>query len=1068
MPADYGAAVWEAIYAAGQAHGMVEYGTETMHVLRAEKGYIIVGQDTDGTVTPDDAGLSWAVGKNKADFVGKRSLERASMKAADRKQLVGLRTRDSGTVLEEGAQIAATAGQKPPMELIGHVTSSYASSVLGVSDRARAHRRWPRAAWADAVRAHARRRSRGRSHLTGFLRSHRSADQWLNLRCVVHPAIAATDWLKALAPATALGAARRCSGTRPRGADLGRCVCRGARAARPSRERARPCGSDPMNICCWIRRAARCRRGSSSRPPWPARSSARWPSAPHALVDISHRQFALEISGPHAGAILNGACPLDLDLQRVSDRHVHAHRVRQGRHRAVAHPGGRLPCRGVALVRGLCHRRCSARSRGNSTVSNLPNVSLPGNAQGRADLTEISILNSKTMAKEQSQAQLRAAYAQALAALRTGRAATAERQLRAIQATAPGEVNSLRLLGVALLDQDKVAPTPSRRSNAPSQLRPSSGTRAPTWRAAYRRAGRLEAAREELRRVVEAAPGLEAAWLAYGDVLVDLEKYPDAKVAYERARLADPHCRRIEEARRRSLRRTARRPSSSFGTSSRPTRAMLRRCAASPPSRSPRAALARRERLLRHALKQSAHLPLTWRGLCQALVDLDRLPEAEAAVRQLLKIEPENPKNWVLLGNVCTRLMRQPDALSAFEEAARLNPGEVRLRLSIGHLHKTLGNRRECEAAYKAMPRDRSQLRRGLLEPRRPQELCVQRRRDRGHAEPAAGRGRRRSSTRPSCTSRSDAPSSTRRTTQAAFDHYAAAIAGAARPYPSTSRCSRTRRGACGSSSMRHFFAKRARAGFRIRRRSSSSDLPRSGSTLIEQILASHSQDRRNFRAAERAHHRARVRPRESASTTPTRRACAPLPPGNSRLSAAAISRRRRRYPHGRRHFIDKMPNNFSHVGLIHAMLPHATLIDVRRHPMDCLLQHLQATTLPKASPSATTSTISAATTAAILSLMDHWDAVLPGKVLHLRYEHLVRDPEAHIRRLLDALRAGFRARLPGLPRNQAPGAHRERRAGAPAPVHVGRRLLEAFRGRSSSRCGARSGDCLERFAADD
>ena len=61
---------------------MVEYGTETMHVLRAEKGYIIVGQDTDGTVTPDDAGLSWAVGKNKADFVGKRSLERASMKAA--------------------------------------------------------------------------------------------------------------------------------------------------------------------------------------------------------------------------------------------------------------------------------------------------------------------------------------------------------------------------------------------------------------------------------------------------------------------------------------------------------------------------------------------------------------------------------------------------------------------------------------------------------------------------------------------------------------------------------------------------------------------------------------------------------------------------------------------------------------------------------------------------------------------------------------------------------------------------------------------------------------------------
>jgi len=131
VPSDYGAAVWEAIHAAGSKVGMTEYGTEAMHVLRAEKGYIIVGQDTDGTVTPDDAGLSWAIGKNKPDFVGKRSLERASMKDPNRKQLVGLRTRRHGAVLEEGAQVAAKAGQSPPMELIGHVTSSYASSVLG-------------------------------------------------------------------------------------------------------------------------------------------------------------------------------------------------------------------------------------------------------------------------------------------------------------------------------------------------------------------------------------------------------------------------------------------------------------------------------------------------------------------------------------------------------------------------------------------------------------------------------------------------------------------------------------------------------------------------------------------------------------------------------------------------------------------------------------------------------------------------------------------------------------------------------------------------------------------------
>jgi sarcosine oxidase, subunit alpha len=133
VPADFGLSVWEAVHAAGQAHGVTEYGTESMHVLRAEKGYIIVGQDTDGTVTPDDAGLTWAIGKNKADFVGKRSLERASMKAADRKQLVGLRSKDPKVVIEEGAQVAEKPGQSPPMKLIGHVTSSYASSVLGHS-----------------------------------------------------------------------------------------------------------------------------------------------------------------------------------------------------------------------------------------------------------------------------------------------------------------------------------------------------------------------------------------------------------------------------------------------------------------------------------------------------------------------------------------------------------------------------------------------------------------------------------------------------------------------------------------------------------------------------------------------------------------------------------------------------------------------------------------------------------------------------------------------------------------------------------------------------------------------
>jgi len=130
VPAGYGRAVWEAIMAEGRPYDITPYGTETMHVLRAEKGYIIVGQETDGTVTPDDAGQGWAVGKAKKDFVGKRSLARPAMTRSDRKQMVGLLTVDSKAVLEEGAQIVADATEPIPMTMIGHVTSAYWSATL--------------------------------------------------------------------------------------------------------------------------------------------------------------------------------------------------------------------------------------------------------------------------------------------------------------------------------------------------------------------------------------------------------------------------------------------------------------------------------------------------------------------------------------------------------------------------------------------------------------------------------------------------------------------------------------------------------------------------------------------------------------------------------------------------------------------------------------------------------------------------------------------------------------------------------------------------------------------------
>ena len=130
VPADFGPAVWEALMGTGVP---TPYGTEAMHVLRAEKGYIIVGQETDGTVTPDDLGLSGMIAKSKKDFVGKRALRRPDLVVPNRKQLVGLLTEDPAVVLEEGAQIVADPAQPIPMRMIGHVTSSYASPTLGRS-----------------------------------------------------------------------------------------------------------------------------------------------------------------------------------------------------------------------------------------------------------------------------------------------------------------------------------------------------------------------------------------------------------------------------------------------------------------------------------------------------------------------------------------------------------------------------------------------------------------------------------------------------------------------------------------------------------------------------------------------------------------------------------------------------------------------------------------------------------------------------------------------------------------------------------------------------------------------
>jgi len=589
------------------------------------------------------------------------------------------------------------------------------------------------------------------------------------------------------------------------------------------------------------------------------------------------------------------------------------------------------------------------------------------------------------MRQEQSQAQSQAVYSEAFAMLKTGRAATAEQRLRALQAAGPGEVKSLHLLGAALLYQDKLAESIEVLERAVAS-RPDFWLARTDLARAYRAAGRRQEARAELKRVVAAAPALESAWLAYGDVLVELEKYPDAKYAYERARLADPQVRRIDQAREALATDDHKTAEAIFRevlrTDPAHVGALCGLAAVSLTASRPQDAV----RLLKHALKQSTHLPLARRGLSQALLALGALPEAESTLRGLLKMEGENPNNWVLLATAYTRLMRQEDALTAFEEAARLNPTEVRLRLSIGHLNKTLGRRSECEQAYKRcleMSPDFGEAYWSLADLKNyvfsDAEIASMRAllkgedgtdEDQAHLHFALGRAFEH---------KQDYPR--------AFDHYATGNQRRRKTVPFDIEAfeNKTRRvRECFGPA---FFTARSGCGYPDPAPIFIVGLPRSGSTLVEQILASHSSVEgtfelpnlltivREFDHADAAH-----------DSYPERVCTAPFEYlgdlGRRYIEETALLRGARSY------FIDKMPNNFSHVGLIQTILPRAVIIDVRRHPMEGQSFSYDLEDLGRYYR-------------CYLSLMDHWDKVLPGKVLHLQYEQLIREPEAQIRRLL-------------------------------------------------------------------
>ncbi len=583
-------------------------------------------------------------------------------------------------------------------------------------------------------------------------------------------------------------------------------------------------------------------------------------------------------------------------------------------------------------------------------------------------------------------------------ALRTGRARTAEQALRALAAEAPSDLNCRWLLGVALLDQGKFADSTGLLEGV-LRAAPEFGNVRVDLARSYRAAGRAADAREQLRAVLRQQPHHPLAWLAYGDVLVDLKQYDDARIAFERARQSDPERARIEAATTALLADDRKAAEELF-------RAVLQKDAGHVAALCGLAALSLAadvpidaERLLRHALRQSPHVPLAWRGLGPALLALGRLNEAENAASYLRAIEPDNPQSWIATAATAARLLKPEQSLAAYERAAQLQPGEVRLRTSIGHVQKTLGHRAESEAAYKAaitLDRNNAEAYWSLADLKNYHfsdvEVAAMR-------AVLADESRPRSGDAQLCFALGKAFEQRDQYTRA-FEYYARGNALRRLDDPFDMDAFERRAARIRSVFDSGFFAARAGGGDASNAPIFIVGLPRSGSTLIEQILASHSQVEGTMELPNILNMVRDIKRLTNATSD--------YPENITAVSTAQFAALGARYledtaplRHGRVHFIDKLPNNFSHAGFIQSILPNAIIIDARRHPMDCCFSIYKQHFAEGQTFSYDLNDLGRYYRS-YLATMQHWDTVLPGKVLHMQYEQLVREPEGQIRRLLE------------------------------------------------------------------
>jgi tetratricopeptide (TPR) repeat protein len=391
----------------------------------------------------------------------------------------------------------------------------------------------------------------------------------------------------------------------------------------------------------------------------------------------------------------------------------------------------------------------------------------------------------------------------------------------------------------------------------------------------------------------------------------------------------------------------------------------------------------------------------------RVLVDRHKYPMAHAELEKLLELEPENREFLTLYATACVGLGEHAKAISIYRRLLTDSPQAADLHLSIAHSQKTLGARDESIKSYRAAAAARpgfgdAYWSMANLKTYRFTDEEVERMRqeepaaniapvDRYHLCFALGKA---------FEDRADYAQSYRY-----YERGNALKRAESRYRPEILETNTARqKEVC----TRDFFASRAGYGAKDRDPIFIVGLPRSGSTLLEQILASHSLVEGTQELADIPRYVAELQGREPDLNNPRYPALlAQLQPADCLALGERYLRETRVYRSNKPFFIDKMPNNFRHLGLIHLILPNARIIDARREPMACCFSNLKQLFASGQEFTYSVSDI-ARYYRTYLELMQHWDQALPGRVLRIWHEDVVDDLEGNVRRILDFCELDF------------------------------------------------------------